>query len=199
MNPAVLDDVHDFWFGPIEGPEANSDRWPSWFQQNDDFDRTIGERFGAAVDEAAAADWDFTRLTQRQQVGLVIMLDQFPRNLYRTGGRAFEYDPIARGYARELIAGGIDRFYLLERPFLFLPFMHSEDVADQDYCALLIATETVSCPENWVDTFRGNLDFATKHRDLIRKFGRFPHRNEMLGRESTEEEKAFLAERGRGF
>ncbi len=127
------------------------------------------------------------------------MLDQFPRNLHRTSGGAFEYDPIARGHANHLIAGGVDRFYLVERPFLFLPFMHSEDVADQDNCLLLLATEAVSCPESWVDTFRGNLDFATKHRDLIRKFGRFPHRNVMLGRASTPEEAEFLEKNGRGF
>lgn len=199
MNPTVLDAVHDFWFGALDGPEAAPDRWELWFQQNDDFDRTIRERFGEALIEAAAADWDLGALTRTQQVGLVILLDQFPRNIHRSDGSAFAYDATARSHAETLIAGGVERFYLAERPFLFLPLMHSEAVADQDRCVSLLANEALRAPDAWIETFRLNLDFATKHRDLIRKFGRFPHRNAMLGRETTEEEAAFLAEHGRGF
>jgi uncharacterized protein (DUF924 family) len=199
MNPAVLDDVHAFWFGALDGPEATSDRWEQWFQQNDDFDRTIREQFGEAMIGAAAAAWKLDDLTRTQQVGLVILLDQFPRNIHRSDGSAFAYDATARRHAEKLIAGGVDRFFLVERPFLFLPLMHSEAVADQDRCVLLLASEALRAPEEWTETFRLNLDFATKHRDLIRKFGRFPHRNAMLGRATTEEEAAFLAEHGRGF
>ena len=132
-------------------------------------------------------------------VGLVVLFDQFPRNINRHSGAAFARDERAREIAGELIAGGIERFYLAERNFLILPFSHSENVADQDYATMLAAAEAVSAPPSFITFARLALDFATKHRDLIRRFGRYPHRNAMLGREDTPEEAAFLAEHGRGF
>jgi uncharacterized protein (DUF924 family) len=83
--------------------------------------------------------------------------------------------------------------------FLFLPAMHSEAIADQDRCVYLLAEQALAVPADWKEDFRLALDFATKHRDLIRRFGRFPHRNEMLGRPSTDAELAFIAQHGRGF
>ena len=89
-----------------------------------------------------------------------------------------------RGPSRgELIAGGLDRFYLLEQTFIAVPFEHSEDIADQDYALLLAAQMAVDAPDDWKDDRRDNLDYFSKHRDIIRKFGRFPHRNAMLGRD----------------
>jgi uncharacterized protein (DUF924 family) len=106
---------------------------------------------------------------------------------------------MARGIARRLIAGGLDRFGHMERMLLTLPFQHSEEAADQDLSVLLVAEQAVRAPESVREFWRRVLDFATKHRDLIRRFGRYPHRNAMLERESTPEEVAFLEEHGRGF
>jgi uncharacterized protein (DUF924 family) len=133
-----------------------------------------------------------------EQVGLVILLDQFPRQIHRDSGDAFAYDAKALSIARRLLAAGPDRFWPVERTFVALPFEHSEDIADQDYAVLLFAAEAVAAPADARDGLRMALDFATKHRDIIRKFGRFPHRNAALGRESTPEEVEFL-KGGRGF
>jgi uncharacterized protein (DUF924 family) len=195
----VLRDIHRYWFGALASPTDKSKDTPKiWFRQSDETDAHIRETFGAAIARAAAIDWDLDALSREEQVGLVILLDQFPRNIYRTSGEAFAYDPTGRAIARKLIAGGLDRFWLQEQNFICLPLVHSEDVADQDYALLLGAQMALDAPEDWKEDRRINLDFATKHRDLIRKFGRFPHRNAMLGRESTPEETEFL-KGGRGY
>jgi uncharacterized protein (DUF924 family) len=200
MNPTSLDEVHEFWFGEIEDPEAPPDnRQELWFRQSDATDRTIRDRFGTAITSAAYTDWDLDALTREQQVGLVVLFDQFPRNIHRHSAGAFAHDERAREIAGDLISGGIERFLLIERNFLILPFSHSETIADQDYATMLCAAEAVSAPSSFIAYARVGLDFATKHRDVIRKFGRFPHRNAMLGRKSTAEEEAFLKEHGRGF
>ncbi len=128
------------------------------------------------------------------------MLDQFPRNLFREDARAFAYDPVARRHARALVAGGIERFALIERCFLYLPFEHSEALADQD-CVRRPLRGAPPPPRR--STRRRPIAtisiFAESTATSIRRFGRFPHRNALLGRESTAEETAFLAEHGRGY
>jgi uncharacterized protein (DUF924 family) len=199
MNSSVLRDVHEFWFGPLASPsDFPKDKSEIWFRQSDATDDLIRERFGRLISEAASADWSLDRLSRVEQVGLVVLLDQFPRNIHRSSGEAFAHDPAARAIAGELMVGGKDRFYFAERAFLILPFTHSEDVADQDYGVHLSSGLALEVPPDQKETYRVWLDFATKHRDVIRKFGRFPHRNAMLGRESTPEEIEFL-KRGRGY
>ena len=201
MDKAVLDDIHAWWFGPLLSPtDRNPDKAAIWFTRSDATDAHIRDTWGRTIPEAAAADWDIDGLTRRQQVGLVILLDQFPRNIFRTTGEAFAYDAKARAVASALVEDGLDRFFLVEQAFVCLPFEHSEDIADQDLSVLLFAEMAVEAPRGpWEEIQRNGLDYATKHRDLIRRFGRFPHRNAMLGRESTPEEAAFLAEHGRGY
>ncbi|MHA1559444.1 MAG: DUF924 family protein [Alphaproteobacteria bacterium] len=201
LERSILDDVHEFWFGKLTGPDAKAaaGRTETWFNQSDEMDRKIRDEFGAAVGEAAETDWELGALTRERQVGLVVLLDQFPRNIHRTSGEAFSHDRRVRGIANELLAFGISGYYAVERPFILLPLMHSEAIADQDRCVMLMAEQAIAASEDWSEEFRNGLDFATKHRDLIRRFGRFPHRNEMIGRQTTDEEAAFLAEHGRGF
>lgn len=200
MDAAILREAHRYWFGPLKTPtdqvEGGVDKW---FRGGEAVDAEIREKFGAAIAPAAAADWDFGRLTREEQVGLVIMLDQFPRNIFRVSAEAFAYDPAARRYARMCLEEGVERFFLVERGFLLLPFEHSEDVADQDLSVALAADLAISAPPDQKEGYRMMLDYATRHRDVIRRFGRFPHRNEALGRASTEEEIAFMKEHGRGF
>lgn len=200
MDSAILDDIHHYWFGELKSPtDRNPEKAEIWFKQSDATDARIRDAYGRFIAEAAAVDWDVDALSRAEQVGLVVLLDQFPRNIFRGSGQSFAYDGKAREIAGRLIASGLDRYYLAEQTFVCLPFEHSETVADQDRSVFLFAKMAVEAPAGWEEDKRGGLDYATRHRDLIRRFGRFPHRNAMLGRESTEDEKAFIAEKGRGF
>jgi uncharacterized protein (DUF924 family) len=200
VETKILDDIYRYWFGELAGPEDHpDDKAGIWFKRSDDTDAFIRENFGAAIPAAAKCDWNLAELTREQQIALVVLLDQFPRNIFRTTGEAFAYDPKARAVARELLKLGGDHFYFAERSFLYLPFEHSEDTVDQDLSVLLFAEAAVAAPAALKDHFRMFLDYATKHRDLIRKFGRFPHRNGVLGRDPTPDEETFLKEQGRGF
>lgn len=196
----VLRDIHRYWFGELKSPtdKCPDDRSNSWFQQSDDLDAHIRDTYGRYVAQAAAIDCDLDALSRVEKVGLILLLDQFPRNIYRTSGEAFAYDAKALEIAKRLVADGLDRIWLQEQNFVCLPFVHSEDVADQDHALFLGARLAMEAPQDWKEDRRINLDFATKHRDIIRKFGRYPHRNEMLGRESTPEEVEFL-KGGRGY
>jgi uncharacterized protein (DUF924 family) len=196
----VLRDIHRYWIGDLKAhDEIPKEKLGIWFRQSAETDQQIRQRFGRYIAEAAAIDWDLASLSREEQVGLVVLLDQFPRNLYRTSAESFAYDAKAREVASALIDAGKDRFPLIEQLVLFVPFEHSENIADQDRGVMLVAGLAVTSPESFRDSARDFLDYFTRHRDLIRKFGRFPHRNAILGRESTPEETAFLAEQGRGY
>ncbi len=200
MDKSILKDVYRYWFGErVAADGYPEDRAKLWFKRSDETDRHIRDNFGAAIAAAAAADWDLAELTREEQVALVVLLDQFPRNIFRDSGEAFAYDGKARAIARRLIDGDWRRFRPAEQCFVLLPFEHSEDVADQDLAVRLYAERATTAPDGLTEKCRSELDYATKHRDLIRTFGRFPHRNAVLGRESTAEEAAFLKEKGRGF
>jgi uncharacterized protein (DUF924 family) len=140
---------------------------------------------------AARGEYDAWAKTAEGALALLILLDQFPRNLYRKSAHAFATDPKARGIARAAIAEGFDRqVEPLLRPFFYLPFEHSEDLADQEACVALcerLAQETGD---------EETLKWARLHLDIIARFGRFPHRNAVLGRTTTPEERAFLDEGG---
>jgi uncharacterized protein (DUF924 family) len=202
MDKQVLNDIYSFWFGDAATPDdIDPERVAFWMRQNDETDRQVREKFGHVLPMAAQQEWSVCDLTREQAVALVVLFDQFPRNMFRTTGEAFAYDHLARDLARELTADGWDCFTAAERFMLCLPFVHHEDQADQDYAVLLSAQQTVAMPEEKRELRRFDLDQAVRHRDVIRRFGRFPHRNAMLGRISTEEEVEFLktALRGRGF
>jgi uncharacterized protein (DUF924 family) len=145
--------------------------------------------------------WQLETLSRRQAVALVVLFDQFPRNLFRTTGEAYAYDHIARDLAKRLTADGWDRFTAMERFILGLPFVHHEDMDSQDYAVMLVSEICVKAPASTREHHRFDLDQAIRHREIIRRFGRFPHRNVALGRQSTPEEIEFLstALRGRGF
>jgi uncharacterized protein (DUF924 family) len=196
----ILRDIHAYWFGTLAGPDdLPRDKTEMWFKQSDATDTTIRERFGKYIAPAAETPFDLAALAREEAVGLVVLLDQFPRNIFRTTGEAFAYDARAREVATELIGLGPRRYYHIERVFIALPFEHSEEIDDQDYAVLIFAELAVSAAPALKDYCRSNHDYATRHRDLIRRFGRFPYRNALLGRTSTPEEAAFIAEHGRGY
>jgi uncharacterized protein (DUF924 family) len=158
-----------------------------WFAKDAAFDADIREMFLATYETAAAGAlaWDGH---PEGALALVIVLDQFPRNMFRDSARAFAADPIARTVAAHAIARGFDqKVELAERSFFYLPFEHSEALADQERCIAL----------NRASGDADALKWAELHADIIRRFGRFPHRNAVLGRTTTPEERVFLD--GGGF
>ena len=200
MDATILDDVNDYWFGDLKAWDAQPDeeRRQDWFHPSEATDAHIRHRWGHHIEAARDAAWDILELSRSEQVGLVILLDQFPRQIHRNSAEAFACDTAARAVARQLVAAGWRRFFVAEQTFVMLPFEHSEDPADQDLSVKLYAERALEAPPNYLESCREQLDYATRHRDLIRKFGRFPHRNAVLGRESTPEEIELLKS-GRGF
>lgn len=176
-------EITDFWLKA--GPEA-------WYRRDDAFDADIRRRFMAAWEQAAKGAMDDWMGTPSTALALMILLDQFPRNMFRADPRAFATDAQVLGLAKEALAAGHDLATPEpERQFFYLPFMHSEDLADQTRAIDLIATRMP-------DTGQGNVIHARAHAEIIRRFGRFPYRNADLGREMTPEEQAFLDAGGYG-
>ena len=172
-----VDEVLDFWFGELT--------YEDWFSGGAELDERVRARFlslyerlKAGFDEKAVAD-------ARTALAAIIVFDQFPRNIFRGQAAAFATDDLAAGIARNAVERGWDReVEPAARPFYYMPFMHSEILADQERC---------------VDLFReigegDGLDYAIEHRDIVARFGRFPHRNRPLGRESTADEIEFMKE-----
>jgi len=183
--------VLDFWFGD---PPTPVPRKP-WFSQDADFDRLIAERFGATL-EAALSDHLVSWGNEPQAVlARIVLLDQFTRNVFRGTARAFAGDDRALAAAQALVAAGGDRTLSgLQRWFVYLPFEHAEDLAMQQQSLELfdvLAAEQPALAEAAL--------WAHKHQEVIQRFGRYPHRNTILGRQSTPEELAFLAQPGSSF
>jgi uncharacterized protein (DUF924 family) len=192
------EDVLSFWFGPPGSPPlANAERW---FARDDAFDAEIAERFGALHARAEAGGLEAWRETPTGALALVIVLDQFSRNLHRGSPRAFANDAAARDVAKEMRARRMDRALApMERAFLYLPYEHAENLALQDESVALFAELAAEAPPELAESLRETLDFARRHRDVIARFGRFPHRNQALRRTSTPAEEEFLKEPGSSF
>jgi uncharacterized protein (DUF924 family) len=172
--------VLQFWF------RGNEER-KEWFRKDPAFDEQIRARFLALHEEAARGGLAHWSRSPRECLALIVLLDQFPRNLFRGSARAFATDPLALDTARHAIAAGYDRSLSeIERTFVYLPFEHSENLADQERALELFAGHA-------------NYEWARKHWKIVRRFGRFPHRNAILGRPSTPAEVEFLKEPGSSF
>lgn len=184
-------EVLDFWFGPLE---TRGKGRREWFVKDAAFDATIRARFGDLHGRAARGDLEAWRAAPAPTLALVIVLDQFSRNLHRGDARAFAQDEYARACAVQALLRKDDLGFLpVERQFLYLPFEHSEDLLDQEKSVDLFRSL-----EAFEET-RGLTEWAEKHRVIVARFGRFPHRNAALGRDSTPEEVEFLAQPGSGF
>jgi uncharacterized protein (DUF924 family) len=173
----MIQDVLDFWF---------SDRARElWFLRDGAFDTEILDRFQGLAEAAAAGELDDWLESAKGTLALIILLDQFPRNMHRGSALAFATDAKARSAARLALDRGYDQGATDdERCFLYLPFEHSEDLADQNRSVRLFE---MLGDARWID-------YAVRHREIVARFGRFPHRNAVLGRPSTPEEEAFLEE-----
>jgi len=181
-DTASIRDILDFWFLPLGHPDHGKSR-DIWWQSTPLLDDEIKARFGALVELAVAGELAHWRNSPDGALALTLLCDQFTRNVWRKTARAFSGDGNARDTARLVVARGYPLVYPIEmRLFFYMPFQHSESLADQDFCCSLFAS-------------MGNDDYvkhAVEHRDIVARFGRFPHRNDVLGRPSTAEELDYL-------
>ena len=188
---AAAQEVLAFWFG--DGRERGQSR-TQWFRKDAVFDEEIRVRFLATYERAVAGELESWKQQATGCLALIVVLDQFPRNLFRGTRRAFEADALARKAARFALAKEYDRTLRpVERMFIYLPFEHSEHLPDQDLCLRLMKE---------LSGFRETRElhvWAEKHLVIVRRFGHFPHRNAALGRESSAEETEFLKQPGSGF
>jgi uncharacterized protein (DUF924 family) len=194
-------EVREFWFGS-ESTDAGVARARSalWWQKNAEVDAQMRERFQPLVDEVGAGLHRGWSATAPGALALILLSDQFPRNIYRDTPRAFAFDALALAFARTLLDAGFERkLRPIERVFCYLPFEHSEVLADQDRSVELFTALQDEAAAEDRELFAGYLDFARRHRSVIQRFGRFPHRNRILGRVSTAAESAFLQEPGSSF
>ncbi len=183
----------EFWFGALGDPERGSMR-KVWFEKDAAFDAAIREKFHDAVLEAGRGRLDNLSGTADGVLALLLLLDQFPRNVFRGEAQAYAYDAKARAVARLAVGMGLDKVLSpVERIFIYLPFEHSEDMEDQIRSVALFKTLP---PVAWRDEA---VDYAVRHHDIIARFGRFPHRNALLGRTSTADERVFLQQPGSSF
>ncbi len=194
MTAPLPADILAFWFGRPDEPGYGQPR-SEWFRKDATFDETIRQRFLPAVEAALAGRLDAWAADADGTLALLILLDQFPRNLFRNEARAFAGDAAARKLAEQAVAQGWDRsMTAVQRVFLYLPFEHSEALADQERSLALFTALAAEHSGN-----DGFLDYAERHHAVIARFGRFPHRNAALGRSSTAEEADYLAQPGSGF
>jgi len=197
----VKHELLEFWFGddPDDAAVATAQA-ELWWGHRTETDELLQARFGAAASAAAADVLDHWVGSPRGRLALILLLDQLPRAIHRGTPAAFAQDAKARTVADRGLESGADRLLRpIERLFYYLPFEHSEDLADQDRSVELYRELAASVPRTQQETFAAFVDYAVRHRDIIKQFGRFPHRNRILGRESTPEETAFLEQPGSSF
>jgi len=196
-----IDETLAFWFGPLSADGlAENGRFELWFNKDDEVDAEIRRRFGSQLASAMAGELNHWRETPDGLLALVITLDQFSRNLFRNTPRAFAGDPLALTLALEAIGRGQDRSLpTVQRAFLYMPLEHSEELSVQDQCISCFESLVMDATPAARPLAKTFLGFAHKHRDVILRFNRYPHRNGVLGRQSTPEELEFLSQPGSSF
>lgn len=182
VNFEQKEQVLRFWFEELTPKD--------WFTKSSELDKTIEKRFGRLHRQASACELYQWRDSARGRLAEIIVLDQFSRNIFRDNARAYAQDALALALAQEAVAQGADQNLATEeKSFLYMPYMHSESIRIHDLAVELFKAEGL---EN-------NLKFEYRHKEIIERFGRYPHRNEVLGRKSTQEEMEFLKQPGSGF
>lgn len=182
LTPEPAREVHSFWFDTL-GPR-------DWFAKNDKLDRRIAAEFGALIPAARHDELSWWRVTPTGRLAEILVLDQFARNVFRDQAEAFAGDDKARQLAREAIdSGAAKALSVSERAFVYMPFMHSESLADHELALTLFAEPGLE----------DQLYYEHRHREILQRFGRYPHRNAALGRENTAEESEFLKQPGSSF
>lgn len=193
--------VLEFWFGDAAtSADAARARAKLWFSYDAEFDAEIARRFDDLPDRALRGELDAWTASPSTALARIIVLDQFPRNLYRDDARAFAYDALALRAATDAVTMGFDRcLHPLHALFAYLPFEHAEDARMQERSVALFEQLRTRAPPGCEQQFDGYTDYARRHRDVIARFGRFPHRNAVLNRADTPEETQYLQSGGARF
>ena len=202
-DPGVVPgEVLSFWFGDLTPADHVIARRQAglWWSKEDATDARIRARFEATVEAAAAGGLAHWRTSPEGWLALIVLTDQFPRNIHRGTPRAFSFDARAREIARAGLDAGLDQALRpIQRVFAYLPLEHAEDLELQREAVERFTALVAQVPSEDREAFEGFLDFARRHFEVIERFGRFPHRNAILGREFTVEERAFLQQPGSSF
>jgi uncharacterized protein (DUF924 family) len=192
--------LHHYWFGGTADDEAGQRQSKLWWGKHARLDAELTERFGSLVAAARSGKLEQWNDSAQGRLALILLTDQLPRNVFRGTPDAFASDP----QARQLCLAGLERgddsvLKPIERVFFYLPLEHSESMRDQEHAVRLYTALFQAVPQSVIEQYRGFLTYALRHRRVIERFGRFPHRNAILGRQSSPEEVAFLAEPGSSF
>ncbi len=195
-----LAQIHRFWFGESDSDsETIRQNGQLWFGKDAQVDQEIYDRFADLIELASRQKIESDGLRPHLQLAVILLLDQFTRNIFRNDPRSFASDPLARLLAQELIGQSDEQLRPIERVFLYLPLEHSEELADQKRSVELFRDLHGSVPADVKESFAKFYDYALRHYEIIARFGRFPHRNTILGRTSTAEEIEFLSQPGSSF
>jgi uncharacterized protein (DUF924 family) len=198
----LYEEVYEYWFGKgsLTDPSYMQQRMKLWFSKDPKVDNEMRERFGSWLTEPPDPALQKWKVARKGTIALVVLHDQFPRNIHRGTAKMFAWDGFALQTAREALSHGIhESVNIFEAMFLILPFEHSEKLADQEESVQLFSDLRNRCPREMQSFGDEILNYAVRHMDIIERFGRFPHRNAVLGRTSTREEKEFLESPGSGF
>jgi uncharacterized protein (DUF924 family) len=196
-----IEDILDFWFGELnEHGCSTPEHRKRWWTKSDAFDESIQHYFLDDYEAIVAGEREAWRSTARGALAYIIVLDQFSRNMFRGTAKMFAADELAREVCREGLDAGFDaELSFDERVFFYLPLEHSESMDDHELCLELFESLLDSAPELLQADAKYYLDFALQHKAIIERFGRYPHRNKILGRASSDEEAKFLQEPGSSF
>lgn len=197
----IPESILKFWFGDAKrSNEASDQKIKLWWSKDKQVDQEITVRFAETCNSVATGGFDEWNQTARGFLASILCTDQFPRNMYRNTPQAFAYDPIALSFAKKCIAQNFDQqLSLIERTFAYMPFEHSEQLEDQERAVRLYQAIVDTAPSDEINLFKNYLNFAEQHLNIIQLFNRFPHRNRILGRESTKQELEFLKQKGSSF
>lgn len=195
------DAILKFWFGESDDDADVASRQAAlWWSKDAEVDAQMRKRFEPLVVEAGCGRLDDWRSQSEGWLALILLTDQFPRNIFRDTPRAFAFDPVARSLCLEGLQAGMDRpLRLIQRVFFYMPFEHSEDHGDQAHAVRLMRALVDEAPPSQREVFENYVEFARRHQEIIDRFGRFPHRNQILGRRSSPEEIEFLRQPGSSF
>lgn len=196
-----IDEILTFWFGSsLDDAKVAGEKSALWWSKNPNTDLEIVRRFGHLLDRAGMGELSEWQANPRGRLALILLTDQFPRNIYRDSPQAFAYDAKALAWCLDGLEQQLDRHLRpIERVFFYLPLEHAESLEHQERSVEKFRELRDEADEGRKNAFAEYLDFAVRHRNIIACFGRFPHRNNALGRESTAEELAFLKEPGSSF
>lgn len=200
-DQAAINRILHFWFGDHSSAhQIASEKTELWWSKNKQIDAQITDLFAATTTTAAEGKLTHWEKSPHGLLALILCTDQFPRNMHRDSSRAFAYDGIALQYAKTCINNGSAQQLLpIQQVFAYIPFEHSENLADQQTSITLYQTLADAAEGDEAKIFKNFLNFAHKHLEIIQRFGRFPHRNQVLSRHSTNEEQSFLKQPGSSF